>query len=230
MVRVQHTKQMKMPLHVFVHDGLEHELGVNGHHSDEEGSTLPTTTACPVQKTKTSGRSLLPPRDRRVHFSNKSSQPDAKEVVDIILIPPKEYIDISRVYYSRDEIFNLWKKAKSHSENVLTKSTPKAQEGFVARGLDQLFEAAPNKPCYDSCKELAGLYKSSARGLEHLLSDQLKQHRKAAIDRILQAQILSQDPDQRTSLMRMRSLLASKKARNFAQHLGATDALEVRHF
>ena len=176
----------------------------------DEGSTIPTT---PRKR-----RSVR----RQVRFTD--SPANDKVTVKVALIPQRSEINAEEVYYSRQELRKMWNRARKNADRI------NQAQVSVAKNLDNVFEAAAAiEPSPQSFQGLSDLYDSCSRGVERLISDYMTEQRKAAIKRILEVQANTQAGEKRCSLMRMRSMLVSKKARIFAERLGASDCAAARH-
>lgn len=193
----------KLPLRIVV----QRNTSTRSLESDE-GSTIATS-----------------PRKRRsvrqVRFTDSSA--GSKVAVKVALIPSRQEINTEEVYYSRQELRKMWNRAKKNADRINESQTS------VAKNLDKVFEtAAVIEPSPLSFQGLPDLYHSSARGVERLISDYMTEQRKIAIQRILDVQANTQEGEKRSSLMRMRSMLVSRKARVFAERLGAADSAAAR--
>lgn len=116
----------------------------------------------------------------------------------------------------------------------------KSIRSTTMQDIHQAYDASSR---HKTLQALTSLYASQSRGLERQISRHLLHQRQDAVQRILQAQVTvaaansnndddnddddDYDNEQRVHLLRMRSLLASRKARHFAQCLGAADAADV---
>lgn len=175
----------------------------------DEGSTIPTT---PRKR-----RSV----QRQVRFAD--SPTSTKVSVMYVLIPTRSEINAEEVYYSRQELRKMWNRARKNADRI------NEVQGAIAKNLDNVFEAAAAiEPSPLSFQGLSDLYDSCSRGVERLISDYMTEQRKTAIKRILEVQANTPAGEKRCSLMRMRSMLVSKKARVFAERLGASDCAAAR--
>ena len=177
--------------------------------TSDEGSTIATS---PRKRRSDRGR---------VRFAD--SPTETKVQVMIVLIPTRKEINTQQVYYSRQELRKMWNRAKKNADRI------NDSHEAIAKNLDRVFEAAaPIEPSPLSFQGLSDLYESASRGVERLISDYMTEQRRAAIKRILEVQATTKDIEKRSSLMRMRSMLVSRKGRVFAERLGAADAAAAR--
>ena len=193
----------KLPLRIIVQCGIS-----NRSLESDEGSTIPTTS-----RKRRSAR-------RRVRFTDSSvSNVNAK----VALIPTRGELNSEDIYYSRQELRKMWNRAKKNADRV------NASQTTIVKSIDKVFESATApQPSQESFQGLSSLYDSSARGLERLISEHMTEQRKAAVKRILEVQASTKDSEKRTSLMRMRSMLVSRKARLFAERLAFADEEAAR--
>ena len=169
--------------------------------SDSESSTIRTSSRKRRASTK------------HVHFSSAPVNVKA-----ITRVPPKKEADTAQLYYTREELRKMWSRAQK---------TAKCVDKEVACSIDHVFDAAANSPPQHKKESVSDLYDASCRGLERFISQNLTQQRKSAVRRVLEVQATTNDATKRESLMRMRSLLVSRKAKNFAERLGAADAVDA---
>lgn len=181
----------------------------------------------------------------RVRFSSNNSSSAVN--VKVALIPQKEALDLSDLYYTRDEIKKMISKAKHYAGHLYR------EKSHVGKNMDKLYESGSSSSFLHSSssssslddhsssssslssmteipESLEGLYHCSARGLEPLLSDNQAGYRDKAIQKVLQAQKMhsTKDANQRAALICMRSTLMTRKARIFAERIGTADALQVQ--
>lgn len=168
-----------------------------------------------------------------VHFSkskqhhHQQQHGDDNLTVQVILIPCRQEINAEQVFYNRREIKQMKNQAQEQAKSI---------RDTTMESIHQAYDASSSKK---SLQALTTLYTCQGRGLERQVSRHLMHQRQDAVQRVLQAQITvnndsnstnesnSQGDEQRMHLLRMRSLLASRKARHFAQCLGAADAADA---
>lgn len=198
-------------------------------------ATVPTATASCKRHSPLASRSI----GRVVQFSSNTTS---------ILIPKKEELDILDIYYTRHELYKMVDKARWEADKVYCRNPQ------VVEKMDRIFEAGAFSPSSsteadddehslfssssssssfsilqgNNTGSLASLYEYSARGLERFLSDLQGHYRREAIGRILQEARNKGASQNLDSLLRMRSLAASRNARCFAERMAAADAAEAQ--
>jgi hypothetical protein len=160
-------------------------------------------------------------RRRRVHFS--SSPVEDGSVEEEVAICPRLTCFKSELYYTRKDIRNFQKSAK-RAAHLLMSSAP-----HVADSVHQLSDmGCPGDTIQPVFECLLSIYETEARGVERLVSRRLAEHRHMAVKTILQVQSKTDDPIERAVLMRICSLQLSRRARMFAERLGAADSVDAK--
>ena len=210
-------------------------------------------------------------KQKLVHFTKHHTTFVAPNRVHVTVeyIPRKEELDAAALYYSRDEIHDMWETAKANARDVkevllrlvdlkmmaTTTSTTTSssnshrhhhhrhdgsgsdydsllrlyemglcEASFSLRGLERwiVHETTASSSCASTSTT------TSSCACQTVGNNSSDSHRKVAIQRILAIQDMTAvDVEQRQSLMRMRSLLESRKACHLAARMAAADALQV---
>lgn len=199
-------------------------------------STVPTVRVTTQKGTQ---------QQRRCHvrFSNQDNNANNKNSVQVKIdyIPCKEELNVDELYYSRQEIRQMTCRAKISAKHVkhLLLTRRDDDDTTTLTTADSLVPSMSSSLSTETSSSLSLSYhydhhhddqvKTSIRGLEHLIFDYLD-HRKWANRRVLQVQHSPDitSPEQRTALMRMRSLLESRKSAAQCQQIAAADALEAQ--
>jgi hypothetical protein len=157
---------------------------------------------------------------RRVHFSSSSIEDGSVE--EEVAIFPRLTSFKAELYYTKKDIRNFQRCAK-RAAYLLMASAPQ-----VADSVHQLSDmAGPGDKTQPVFECLLNIYETDARGVERLVSRRLSEHRRTAVKSILQVQKKTDDPIERDVLMRICSLQLSRRARMFAERLGAADAVDA---
>ena len=195
--------------------------------------------------------------EQHQHYQHEQHQHQHKQYQhQVILIPTLSELPIHDLYYSREEIRDMQTRAKHTARNatslvrILSTLNVNATTQRQYKKLRLLLDNQNsdnnknnnNKNNNNGCcclwqgyQVLLQLYQdeeehytastayTAFRGLEHyLLGDAHADYRKWAIQRILEVQ-----GEDGAALMRMRSLLQSRKACSVAERVALTDALEA---
>lgn len=168
-----------------------------------------------------------------VHFSKSRDNDDehAQLTVDIAVIPNRKDLDGDQLYYNRYEIKKMRTEAHARAATFLPSKKRLLQETYESLPLGKNTKmTASTTTAFQAHKALACLYQQSDRGLERFILPELPEKRQDTVRRIVRVQHQDSHADHDEHLirlLRMRSLLLSRKALQFALCLGAADAWEV---
>ena len=199
-------------------------------------SLAATTTGGGCDESSSSGTAPTCASSREglcVHFSKSrrcvDDADDERLTIDVALIPSRKDLDGDKLYYNRHEIKQM--RTAAHASAAAFSPSNK-------RLLQQTYESCLNlgnksktTTALNAHEALACLYKQSGRGLERFILPELPEQRQETVRRIVQVQYEKDSVDNAehcVRLLRMRSLLQSRKALQFALCLGAADAWDVQ--